>query len=96
MTLISTIDGSTIPTPVPPGLDAMTKTELRELIEQMGADWQMLNAIHNSRADDHGWCHEYEQRQDMYNRRLKVLKLVGRGTGTKEHRGREQLLSRGL
>jgi hypothetical protein len=59
----------------------MTKEELADLLVKMAQDWQMLNAIHNRRADDHGWCSEYEERQRAYNNTLHILKLQPRNIG---------------
>jgi hypothetical protein len=77
-----------IPLPIPPGVDLMKKAELRELIEKMAEDWQTLNALYNGRADDHGWCSDYERRQEMYNVKFKVFQLRPRHTGLRLRNGR--------
>lgn len=81
MTVASVVDGSLIPTPMPPGIQHMTRAELVKVIETMAEDWQKLNGIYNRRADDHGWCSDYERRQERYNTQFKVMKLHGRPTG---------------
>jgi hypothetical protein len=92
MAALEQIDGKRLPLQVPTNLDKMTKAELQAHIVLMAEDFRMLNDIHNQRANDHGWCGEYEERQERYNARLKVLKLVarpglGRGIGPEVHSG---------
>jgi hypothetical protein len=87
MTALRDIDGKSVPLQLPPNLDEMKKDELKELLVKMAEDWQMLNAIHNARARDHGWCSDYEGRQHNYNTRLKVLVLQGRNHGPKTDSG---------
>ena len=52
--------------------------KLKQLVEDMFADWQKLNEIYNITAQTRDWCSDYEERQHNYNEQFKVLRLVGR------------------
>lgn len=58
--------------------DKLTRNELLVLVDEMATDFQMVNTIYNGRARANHWCWEYEMRQNQYNIRLKVLKLLHR------------------
>lgn len=77
----------TLPTPLPAkdllepelrNLKKLKKAELVAIAEAMILDFQTLNGIYNSRADENGWCGEYEGRQARYNRQFRVFRLCGR------------------
>jgi hypothetical protein len=61
------------------GVSHLTREELIELVEAMRDDWHTLNTILNTQATAFGWCGEYEERVDGYNKETRVLKMVGRG-----------------
>jgi len=52
--------------------------QLKQLVEDMFADWCKLNEIYNITAKQRDWCSDYEERQANYNEQFKVLRLVGR------------------
>jgi hypothetical protein len=97
MSSLAEIDGKKLPLQVPPSLSTMKKDELVVLITRMAEDFRMLNAIHNNRADDHGWCGEYEERQERYNEKLHVFRLAARpGRGSSRSTGHTGMPGQGL
>lgn len=57
------------------------KTRVEQLTkenEAMRADFATLNEIYNVQANKHRWCSTYECNQNLYNRRLTILKLQPR------------------
>lgn len=57
---------------------AMTREELLVLVTDLADDFVQANRIANTQATAFGWCSEYEERVDGYNKDFKVLKMQGR------------------
>lgn len=60
----------------------MTREELLQLVADLADDFVQANRIANTQATAFGWCNEYEERVEGYNRDFKVLKMRGRGPRT--------------
>jgi hypothetical protein len=57
---------------------SMTREELVALVTDLADDFVQANRIANTQATAFGWCAEYEERLDGYNRDFKVLEMQGR------------------
>lgn len=60
----------------------MTREELLSLVIDLADDFVQANRIANTQATAFGWCNEYEERVEGYNKDFKVLKMSGRGPRT--------------
>jgi len=61
-------------------LEALSHDELLVLTKALIEDFEMLNQLHNDRAEQVNWCDIYEHNQAAYNARLKVFQLQPRRT----------------
>jgi hypothetical protein len=58
--------------------DGLTREQLLRLVEDQRHDFETLNQILNTQATAFGWCDEYEERIEKYNREFRVSRVVGR------------------